>query len=167
MATEKTNRVFDVELNHSIREIVIRVIDGSKPNLVFHLDRMHEACQTAAMMLGSKNTIVDTAAKSQGTPMVEKYDAMAARIAHLESGSDQWAVRAARAGASEDNLLIAALMEVLGQNDRAKVAAAVKSWSPDKRAAVRLRDDMKIVLDRMTAEAAGDVDTDELLSEII
>ena len=58
-------------------------------------------------------------------------------------------------------------MEVLGQSDRAKVAAAVKSWDSAKRAAVRMREDVKVVLDRMLGEAAADVDTDDLLAEII
>lgn len=172
MATnEKSTRVIETTLNHSIRQISIDV--QGVGTLVMHADRLSDACKVNAIMLGLKNTIVDTAAKSRdpatGLPASNraKYDAMKARIEHLESGTDQWAVRALRTSANEDALLILALMEVLGQSDRAKVAGAVKSWDSAKRAAVRMREDVKLVLDRMLSESAADVDTDDLLAEII
>lgn len=171
MATEKTNRVISVTLNHSIRQIQIDV--AGQPSLTFHADRTSDTVKLYAQMLGFKNRIVDAAAKSvdpaTGKPASasEKRAAMAAIIEHLESGTSEWGLRTVRASASDDTLLIAALMEVMGQSDRAKVAASVKTWEPAKRAAVRMREDVKAVLDRMTAEAAADVDTDALLEELM
>ena len=172
MATEKTNRVISVELNHSIKEMEILVRGVDKP-LRFHLERTSEQVRLYAMMLGFKNRIVDTAAKSFDTTTnkpaspQEKYDAMQAIIAHLESGTEQWATRQAPRSSNEDALLVVALMEVLGKSDSAKVAAAVKSWDAAKRAAVRNREDVKAVIDRMIAESAADVDTDEMLAELM
>jgi hypothetical protein len=166
MATEKTNRKFSVEINHSIRELTVtRVSDNAK--LVFHALRASDVCRIRAEMLGFKNRIVDMAALGQTASESEKWAAMERIVAHLESGSEDWGLRVARSSSSDDALLVTALMEILGQSDRAKVAATVKSWSPEKRAAVRVRPDVKPVMDRLLAESAADVDTDELLAELM
>lgn len=171
MANDKSSRVISVETNLSSQTLVISV--SGKTPLTFHAERLSVPCRTAALMLGAKNRIVDTAAKSRdpatGLPasVDEKYESMKRIIEHLESGSMEWAVRSAPRSASDENLLIAALMEVLGQKDRAKVASVVKSWDRAKRDAVRMRDDVKTVVDRITSENAADVDTDDLLAEII
>jgi hypothetical protein len=166
MATEKTNRKFSVEINHSVQTIEVTRVSTSE-KLVFHAFRMSDANAVRAKMLGCKNRIVDMAALGQTVTETEKWDAMVGIVAHLESGSDDWGTRAARGGSSDDAILIRALMEVLGQSDRAKVAAGVKSWSAEKRAAIRVRPDVKLVIDRMLTENAADVDTDELLAELM
>ena len=169
MATEKTNRKFLVEVNHSIQTIEVTRISTNE-KLVFHALRMSDANSVRAKMLGCKNRIVDMAALGQTATEEEKWSAMQRIVTHLESGAEDWGI--GRASSSADAMLVAALMEVLGVSDRAKIAATVRSWSSTQRNAMRIRKDVKAVLDRMLTEdewvkSLSEIDTDKMLAELI
>ena len=159
-----------IEINNSVGEIVFSL--GGK-SLTFHSERAVGTLKQAAMF-GWSRKISNEAAMSRsvetGLPASneEKLDAMAAMIAHLESGTDSWspARTGARASTADLSLLVTALMELQPTKGRDELTAWVKSKEPAARSALMLNSKIKPIVDRLRAALASDIDADALLDEL-
>ena len=159
-----------IEINHSVGEIVFTL--GGK-NLTFHSERAVGTLNQAAMF-GWSRKISNEAAMSRdpetGLPASNeaKFNAMAAMVAHLESGTDSWspARTSARASTADLSLLVTALMELQPTKTRDELTAWVKSKEPAARSALMLNSKVKPIVDRLRAALASDIDADALLDEL-
>ena len=172
MTTESkdASKRIGIEINHSVGEIAFTLAGKT---LLFHADRA-PGTQRQAAMFGWSRKISNEAAMSRsvetGLPASneEKLDAMAAMIAHLESGTDSWspARTGARASTADLSLLVTALMELQPARSRDELTAWVKSKEPAARSALMLNAKVKPIVDRLRAALASDIDADALLDEL-
>ena len=172
MTTESkdASKRIGIEINHSVGEIAFTLAGKT---LLFHADRA-PGTQRQAAMFGWSRKISNEAAMSRsvetGLPASneEKLEAMAAMIAHLESGTDAWspARTGARASTADLSLLVTALMELQPARSRDELTAWVKSKEPAARSALMLNAKVKPIVDRLRAALASDIDADALLDEL-
>ena len=169
--TADASKRIGIEINHSVGEIVFTLAGKS---LTFHADRA-PGTQRQAAMFGWSRKISNEAAMSRdastGLPAsdADKLDAMAAMIAHLESGTDAWSPArstTARASSADIGLLVTALMELQPTKTKDELTAWVKSKEPAARSALMLNAKVKPIIDRLRAALASDIDADALLDEL-
>ena len=169
-AEKDASKRIGIEINHSIGTIEFTLAGKT---LRFYADRA-PGTQRQAAMFGWSRKISNEAAMSRsvetGLPASneEKLDAMAAMIAHLESGTDSWspARTGARASTADLSLLVTALMELQPTKTRDELTAWVKSKEPAARSALMLNAKVKPIIDRLRAALASDIDADALLDEL-
>ena len=170
-AEKDASKRIGIEINHSVGEIVFTL--GGKA-LTFHSERAVGTLKQAAMF-GWSRKISNEAAMSRsvetGLPASneEKLEAMAAMIAHLESGTVDWSpARSAstRVSGADIGLLVTALMELQPTKTKDELTAWVKSKEPAARSALMLNAKIKPIIDRLRAALASDIDADALLDEL-
>jgi hypothetical protein len=157
-------------IDAALQTIVWTAIDaeGNKlPNvLTFDAKLASVANRNYAALHGFKQRIGDAAALGQGSSLDEKFSAMAEIVDHLESGSDEWRLKA-QAG---DTLLVRALLveaENLGKTiDSEVLRAKVKALSAGQQSALLGSERLSGIVAKLRADAGRGTDTEALLGEL-
>lgn len=152
------------------------------PSITFDPDKVSAQNRSRAMYHGFEQRIRDAGAlmrdKETGesaTPE-QKRAAMLRIVEHLESGSDEWALRVATPKADDPGILIAAIMRVSGKDERGVeglLVATMQKRGVDRAGALKIWADTKqvasakkaIEAERAAARASGD--SDDLLAEMM
>jgi hypothetical protein len=171
MAQAKDQVRISNEINMSVKQITFTNPAGS---FVFHMERCSAEVMAHAAAFGLVRRISNAAAISRDEATGksasdgEKLAAMREVAEYLETGTTEWTSRstAGRVAGQDMALLVAAFMELRGV-DRASATAWAKAKSPDQRAALMLNERIKVIVDRLRSQLAGDVDSDALLDEAL
>lgn len=166
--------------------VTVRQIDGKLEFtvlgagvLVFDPDKASAENRARAMMHGWKQRISDGAALSRdtddGSPATPeaKLERMRRIAEHYESGTTEWAMRAAAAPGESAGLIIQAMMRGLGvtlerveailaatqTKDNIERTAALKKWAGTKQVA-------QAILDIKAEKASGGGDAEAMLAEL-
>lgn len=179
-ATER-KAVIQTTISGDLTVITFKVRDAGE--LELDLKKVSQAVLDRAVIHGLIQRVSDKAAipcnTTTGLPASPqaKLDAMKALIDHFMSGTTEWApARAEGAGRKPkdglDPIIIAAVCEVTGKDEtaiRAIIAsgAKAKSLKPAQfLAALAGAGKVRAVVERMRAEAAPELDGDELLERL-
>lgn len=134
------------------------------------MSKVHPDIVTEAAFYGMKQRIADAAAipfakNGRYATAEEKHAAMSRLAAYYESGASEWR-RVSEAGEAKPKggLLARALMELYPDKTREEVNAFLAGLKPAERGALKAKPSVKAIIDRMEAEKASEVDTDELLA---
>jgi hypothetical protein len=147
----------------------LRAVVKGVGNVDTFFDKLSDTVRHHAMVHGIKQRIGDTAARTRdqktfkpATPE-QKFDFMKKVSDHLQTGTEDWGMRAAGVG-DDTRLLVAAIMELFPKNDEVRVFGDVKAMSERQRAALLVSPEIKPIAERLRAAAVADVDTTSLLA---
>lgn len=166
--------VMDESNNSIVFNVAGAAPEGGSKSITFHADKGSDACRRYAELLGWKNRLGDSAAKSRDAktglpvPASEKFDSIRELIEHYESGATEWNLRTATGERTDGELamLLRAICEIKPNSAPEKVREWLKSKSKAERAALGLRPDIKALVDGYRAEQAAPVDADAMLDEL-
>lgn len=145
---------------------------GEEPKLTmhraeFHLDRAHADNVAYAALHGFNQRIGDAAAieaKDGKYPTLsDKFDGIRKLIAHYESGSAEWDLKAQ---IGEGTLLFKVLMREKPERDTEKVRAYVAGLSAAAKTDLLLSERLRSIADEIRAERAGTTDLTEVFAEL-
>lgn len=175
----KENSIIATTVDLKTRTLTFEVSNGLEGasrkqigTLVLDLTKVSESNRDYAAFHGFKQRIADKAAIGQFakdgitrvTPQM-KLEAMSGLVDFYNSGSDEWSpVRSGDRIGSDELMLARALAELHPGKPVEEIRAAVSGWTKQQRTALMLKPEIKVIVDRMTAEAVSGVDTEELLS---
>ena len=173
---KRANAVVTMEQRE--KELVFNVLGAG--SIILDMGKIHADVLTRAAIHGLKQRISDAAAipcdTETGKPAspADKFAAMGALVAHYNSGSSEWARRAAAGEKAAPNggKILTAIMNVYQfssvEKARETVEATAKKRGIEYKAALalwRASDKIAAELARM-AEKASTVDADDLLNEL-
>lgn len=183
----KANQQVQPIINELANTVTFAIGDGGEP-LVLDMNKVHASIVARAALVGMAQVrIVDAAAvsatdkegniRSNAERMALKRARMAALIAHYESGSDQWTIRAAGGGSAPDiGITMEAIANVVGWSMSDTAARldrlAEKQGKERKKILAEMATDPKVAdeMDKIRAERRAKmpkkVDAIALLSEI-
>lgn len=161
---KKTNSVMTTRVEGST--LTISVLGAG--DIVFNADAASEANNAHARMHGWTQRLCDRAAKGRdattglsATP-AEKHAAIAELAEYYMSGDVNW--KMSGSGVGGDGLLLRALMEYKPGHSREKLVAYLATMAPKVKNQLLNSPAILPIANRLRAEAAGDVDADELLA---
>lgn len=168
---KKTNSVMTTRVEGSVLTITV-LNDGighnTLPPITFDADDASEANNAHARMHGWTQRLCDRAAKGRNpttgasaTPQ-EKYDAILELAEYYMSGDVAW--KMSGSGVGGDGLLLRALMEYKPGHSRERLVAYLATLAPKVKNQLLNSAAILPIANRLRAEAAGDVDADELLA---
>ncbi len=169
MAQTKDIQRMNVQIDSAVRTVTVQV--PSQPDVVLHLDRLHQDNKSYAALYGIGVRITRAAALSAGAdgksaPWSEKRAALQALVEHLESGSPEWSP-ARQSGSrigSDEVLLAQALAEAFPEKTPERIREYLHGLTKAQRASVAATGKVKEILERMRAEQTKDIDGEELLA---
>lgn len=139
--------------------------------ITFDTSKVEQSNRERAMLHGFIQRISDRAAIGRNpdtgasATAQDKYNAMAALVAHYESGSAEWSTRVA--GSTSGGLLFTCLRELYPTKSVEELRATIEKWSKSEQNAVLASAKVKPIADRIRAEAGKSVDVDSLLDELV
>ena len=123
---------------------------------------MNEEILNTLILHGLTQKLSDATASSAGLLSEdEKWSAMNEVYAALHAG--QWSMKREGAG----SLLLRALCELSPHADKQVLRAKVEAWTPAERRAVSANPKIRPIIARLEAERTTDVDSDDLLAELL
>lgn len=164
----KSNSVVTTLVNEDIGEIVFNVRDAG--TLTLHVERLSNENRGYAEIHGLIQRVSDGAALSRnrqtGKPAspADKLAAMQEIVTHLESGSKEWRLAGTARGLGDYSILVQALVAHTGKSQDAIRAYLEKKTTSEQRTILNSEKILPIA-NRIRAEAAKNVDTDELLAD--
>jgi len=178
-AKPKSNSIITHTLFKDDRGLVLRmnVLGAGYDDLI--VDQLHGDIKAHAMVHGLVQRLSDAAALSRnpetGQPATpaDKLAAVKARIAHYNSGTDQWAMKRAAGGARDTGgVILQAIMAVRGWTDPATARERIEDLARAKGIEYRKFLNHLATSERVAAEIARiraaqtDLDADELMDEL-
>ena len=165
----KSNSVINTQVNASIRTIEFSVVGAGSVTL--HLERVSRENLDYAAFHGFKQRISDAAALSRDTTTglsaspQDKLSAMKELVAFYESGTSEWTQRR-QPGTSQIGLLWRAVCEIKADKDPSAIRESLSALKADELRALATNPKVKVIMDRLAAQSASGVNTDELLEAI-
>lgn len=164
---KRADSVVSVMINQSVREMVFSVAGIGSATL--HLGRLHPNVLDYAAFFGLKQSVGDKAAQSKDpttglpAPRQVKFDAIKARIDHLESGSADWSSRGQGMG-GDVGLLIEAIIAAGLKVDSPEMRTKVRGLDKVQRDALANLPQVKAELDKLNAVRTAGIDAEALLA---
>ena len=161
-----------ISIEVTLNNEVIATFSNGK-SLIVDAAHLSDDIRNQAMLHGIKQKIGDAAAIARNTTtgasasIQDKFDAMAEVVERITAADGTWnKMREGGAGAG-NTLLQKALMELTGK-PRDEVAEFLEEKSKEEKAALRNNAKVSAIIARLQAANINkDIDTDELLSELM
>ena len=169
----KKDATITTEVDVAGRTITFQVAGARERALVLDVERVSAKVFEYAAYDRLRNRVIDAAAlpfnsesNSYATPQ-EKYDAMAALVEWLESGTDQWTRRVQRdASATDGSLLLRALCKLRTDRSLEQIKTFLAGLDKAEKAKLLNSKQVRPIADAIRLEGAQSVDGDALLRSL-